>query len=173
MNKNPSSGAIARLCPDCGLCCNSVLFADVELQRGDDAGRLIELGMSLKKKGMKRAFAQPCRCFDGMLCRVYADRPQRCRTFACGLLKRVQAGGMEIMAALKKIAETQLLAEKVRQRLRQLGQKDERLALTHRYQQAISAPIDLSAGADAAEWRGKLALAVNDLMHTLQRDFLK
>ncbi len=31
------------LCPDCGLCCNGVLFADVELRAGDDAGRLKQL----------------------------------------------------------------------------------------------------------------------------------
>jgi len=35
--------AISQLCPNCGLCCNGVLFADVELRAGDDAGRLAEL----------------------------------------------------------------------------------------------------------------------------------
>ena len=49
--------AINQLCPACGLCCNGVLFADVELQPGDNAGRLIDLGMALKKKGMKRALS--------------------------------------------------------------------------------------------------------------------
>ena len=173
MNKSSPTVFVSQLCPKCGLCCNGVLFADVELRKGDDAQRLAELGLSLEKKGRQRAFAQPCACFDGKLCRIYDERPKRCRSFECGLLKRVAAGGMDTKAALGKIVKTQGLAEKVRRLLRQLGQKDEHLALTHRYQQTMSAPIDLSAGEDAAELRGELMLAVNDLMQTLQRDFLK
>ena len=165
--------AVEQLCPDCGLCCNGVLFADVELQNGDNSGRLIDLGMSLKKKGMKCAFAQPCHCFDGKLCRIYADRPRRCATFECGLLKRVQSGEMSAPAALKHIADAKKLVEKVRQLLRQLGDNDERLALTRRYSRMMAKPIDLSAGEDTGEARGELMLAVNDLMHVLQREFLK
>jgi len=164
---------IEQLCPKCGLCCNGVLFADVELRKGDDAQRLAELGLSLKKKGRKQAFAQPCACFDGKLCRVYAERPVYCRAFECGLLKRVAAGGMEAEAALEKIAGAQQLAEKVRQLLRGLGDKDERLALTRRYAQVMREPVDLSGGEDAVELRGELMLAVKDLMQTFQRDFLK
>jgi Fe-S-cluster containining protein len=155
------------------LCCNGVLFADVELQKGDNAGRLIDLGMALKKKWMKRAFVQPCHCFDGKLCRIYADRPKRCATFECGFLKRVQSGEMSATAALKRIAAAKKLAEKVRRLLRQLGDKDEQLALTKRYSRVMSQPIDLAAGEDTGEARGELMLAVNDLMHVLQREFLK
>jgi hypothetical protein len=165
--------AISQLCPACGLCCNGVLFADVELQKGDNAGRLIDLGMALKKKGMKRAFVQACRCFDGKLCRIYADRPKRCAMFECGLLKRVQSGEMPAPTALKRIADATKLAEKVRRLLRQLGDKDEQLALTKRYSRVMSQPIDLGAGEDTGEARGELMLAVNDLMHVLQREFLK
>jgi len=165
--------AISQLCPNCGLCCNGVLFADVELQKGDSAGRLIDLGMSLKKKGMKRVFAQPCRCFDGKLCQIYDDRPKRCATFECGLLKRVQSGAMPAPAALKRISDAKKLVEKVRQLLRRLGDNDEQLALTKRYGKMMAKPIDLSAGEDTGEARGELMLAVNDLMHLLQRDFLK
>jgi hypothetical protein len=164
---------IDQLCPNCGLCCNGVLFADVELQQDDDAGRLIDLGMALKKKGMKRAFVQPCRFFDGKLCRIYADRPGRCAAFECGLLKRVQSGEMSAPAALKRIAAAKTLAEKVRRQLRRLGDQDEQLALTKRYSRMMSRSIDLSAGEDAGEARGELMLAVNDLMHVLQREFLR
>lgn len=165
--------AIERLCPVCGLCCNGVLFADVELQKDADAGRLTELGLALKKKGTKQAFLQPCHCFDGKLCRIYEDRPSRCRTFECGLLKRVQTGELETKAALKQIAATQELVEAVRHLLRELGDREETLALTKRYARAMSAPIDLSAGDGAADLRGELMLAVNDLMHALQREFLR
>ena len=173
VNKTTSTNCISQLCPNCGLCCNGVLFADVQLLKSDNAGRLIDVGMALKKKGMKRAFVQPCRCFDGKLCRIYADRPKRCATFECGLLKRVQSGAMPAPAALKLIADARKLVEKVRRLLRRLGDKDEQLALTKRYGRMMSQPIDLSADEDTGEARGELMLAVNDLMHVLQRDFLK
>ena len=173
MNTAGPTDAVSQLCPNCGLCCNGVLFADVELRKGDDARRLVELGLILEKKGRKQAFTQPCACFDGTLCRVYGERPKRCRTFECGLLKRVQAGRMEAEAALDHIARAQQLAEKVRQLLRSLGDQDEALALTRRYARVMREPVDLSGSEDAVELRGKLMLAVNDLMQALQRDFLK
>jgi Fe-S-cluster containining protein len=173
MNTNEPTDAVSQLCPKCGLCCNGVLFADVELRKGDDIQRLAELGLSLEKKGRQQAFAQPCACFDGKLCRIYNERPKRCRTFECGLLKRVQAGEMGTDAALKTIAEAQRLAEKVRGQLRRLGQSDEQLALNRRYAQVMREPIDLSGPEDAAELRGELMLAVNDLMQMLRQDFLK
>ena len=80
---------------------------------------------------------------------------------------------MPATAALKRIADAKKLAEKVRRLLRRLGDKDEQLALTKRYSRVMSQPIDLAAGEDAGEARGELMLAVNDLMHALQREFLK
>lgn len=165
--------SIDQLCPNCGLCCDSTLFADVELRAGDDAKRLAILGLTLEKKGRgKLAFAQPCACFDGKLCGIYHDRPKRCRAFECGLLKRVEAGELTANVALKKISEAKKRAEQVRELLRSLGQRDEQMALTHRYAAAMSAPVDLSDERNA-ERHGELMLAVNDLMSVLQRDFLK
>jgi len=137
--KNPIT-AVGQLCPSCGLCCDSTLFADVELRAGDDAKRLKQLGLSLQKKGRgKLAFAQPCACFDGKLCGIYQDRPKRCRTFECGLLKRVEADGMTVNAALKKISIAKKQAEKVRELLSLTGQQDEQLALTRRAARRIDA----------------------------------
>lgn len=165
---------VEQLCPNCGLCCDSALFADVELRVGDDAKRLVKLGLTLEKKGRgKLAFAQPCACFDGKLCQIYDDRPKRCRTFECGLLKRVQADELNAGAALKKIAGAKILVKKVRELLCSLGEKNERSALTKRYANAMSAPVDLSASENNSELRGELMLAVNDLMQILQHDFLK
>jgi uncharacterized protein len=165
---------IEQLCPNCGLCCDSTLFADVELRAGDDAKRLVKLGLTLEKKGWgKLAFAQPCACFDGKLCKIYDDRPKRCRTFECGLLKKVGANELNAGAALKKISEAKILVKKVRKLLCSLGEKNERSALTKRYANAMSAPVDLSASENNSELRGELMLAVNDLMQILQRDFLK
>lgn len=167
---NAQADSVAQLCPKCGLCCDGTLFADVELQKGDDAGRLVKLGLSLKKKGVKRVFVQPCTCFDGRFCNIYGERPKHCRLFECGLLKKVQAGEIPTDAALKTISEAKKLAERVRQLLHQLGQRDEQKALTHRYAEAMSAPMDLTK--DDADARGELMLAVNNLMQTFQREFL-
>jgi len=164
---------IEQLCPNCGLCCDSTLFADVELRAGDDAKQLRQLGLTLEKKGRsKLAFPQPCACFDGKLCGIYADRPKRCRLFECGLLKRVEADAMTAGAALEKISEAKKHAENVRGLLRSIGQCDETMALTHRYAEVMSAPMDLS-DENSAERRGELMLAVSDLMQLLQRDFLR
>jgi hypothetical protein len=174
MNAGRSTNAVSQLCPNCGLCCNGVLFADVELRAGDDAKRLKQLGLTLEKKGQgKLAFAQSCACFEGKLCGIYAERPQRCRTFECGLLKRIQDGGLEVDTALKTISGTKRQVETVRGLLRQLGQKDDQLAMTKRYALAMSAPIDLSDHENDTELRGELMLAVDKLMRLLQRDFLK
>ena len=86
-------------------------------------------------------------------------------------MKRVEENEMTANAALKKISVAKIQVEKVRGLLRSLGQRDEKMALTHRYAAAMSAPIDL-ADETNAERHGELMLAVNDLMTRLQRDFL-
>jgi Fe-S-cluster containining protein len=164
---------IEQLCPTCGLCCNGVLFADVELRKGDDAERLADLGLSLVKKGCHRAFTQPCACFDSKLCRIYTERPKRCRTFECGLLKRVQAGELGAGAALKTIAQAKHQVEKVCELLRCTGSDDGQLALSQRYERAMSGPVDLSGGKASSGRPGKLMANYRDLMKMLQRDFLK
>jgi Fe-S-cluster containining protein len=164
---------IEQLCPNCGLCCDSTLFADVELRAGDDAKRLAKLGLTLEQKTKSKvAFAQPCACFDGKLCGIYQDRPKRCRLFECGLLKKMEADELTASAALKKISEAKRQAENVRALLRSLSQRDEQMALTHRYTEVMNGPMDFS-NKDDAERRGELMLAVNDLMTRLQRDFLR
>ena len=173
MSKHSFTDAISQLCPKCGLCCNGVLFADVKLRKGDDAKRLAELGLPLEKKGGQQAFAQPCGCFDGKLCRIYNDRPKRCRSFECGLLKRVQAGELDADAALKTIAQAKRQVEKVCKHLRGTGSDDERFALSQRYERSMSEPVDLSGGKASAGLPGKLMTTYRDLMQTLQRDFLK
>jgi len=173
MNPNGPTDFVSQLCLNCGLCCNGVLFADVELRKGDDPQQLAELGLGLGRKGRRLAFAQPCACFDGKLCKIYSQRPKRCRTFECGLLKRVQAGQLDAGMALKLIGQAKRQVQKVSKLLRRSGSDDERLALSHRYDQAMRKPVDLSAGNIATALPGKLMSAYGDLMRRLQRDFLK
>lgn len=163
--------AIVRLCPACGLCCNGVLFGDVELQRGDHAKQLAELGVDFFRKGRKTAFSQPCSCFDGRLCGIYTDRPKQCRAFECGLLKRVNAGKLTPGAALKTIAEARRSAEVVLRLVRELGSADEAKPLNQRYAEVAAQPIDMSASEAQVERRGELMMAVAKLGQFLERNF--
>ena len=167
-----SSDAVSQLCPACGLCCNGVLFGDVELQRDDDAKNLAALGMALqKKKSGKICFTQPCSCFDGKFCDIYENRPKRCRTFECRLLERTQSGKVTVSSALKAIAEARRCADDVRKLVRELGQNDERMPLNRRYSEVMSQPINF-ADEEKSEHRGELMLAVHKLTKILERDFL-
>ncbi len=153
------------------MCCNGVLFADVELQKGDDAARLDALGMFLEKRGRKLRFQQPCSCFDGKLCRIYAERPSRCAAFECGLLLRVREEVVTTAAALQTIRATLRQADRVRELLQRLGQKDEDWPLTHRFNEVMARPLDLSEGEEEADLRGELMSEMDRLMEMLQHDF--
>lgn len=154
------------------MCCNGVLFGDVELQREDDARALAALGLELLRKGKKQCFRQPCACFDGKLCEIYARRPIRCRSFECRLLQRVQAGEMNGERALRAIADARRAINRVRQLLEELGQQDERLPLNRRYAEVIAWPIDLSANEETTDRRSELMLAVHELTQILGSEFL-
>ena len=166
------SSAVAALCSQCALCCNGVLFADVRLQAGDDAARLQSLGVKLREGRATARFNQPCSCLDGKLCRIYPDRPMRCRTFECRLLQRTQSGEVGEGTALKKIAKAHRCAEDVRRILRALGDTDEAVPLSRRYQRMMRRAIDLSADEKQIELRGELMLAVSRLVGILEQDFL-
>ena len=164
--------AIDQLCLQCGLCCDGTLFADVELRAGDDAKQLKKLGLPIAAKGKsKLAFPQSCACFDGKLCRIYEQRPKRCRKFACGLLKQVEAGQLDPAAALKTIGTARKQFEKVNTLLVAMGQGDRAVALTQRFSSAMSAPMDLADETNAENY-GELMAAMDQLMQQLQRDFL-
>jgi Fe-S-cluster containining protein len=166
--------AIDCLCPNCGLCCDGALFADVELRLGDDAKQLARLGLTIAKKGRRKlAFAQPCACFDGKYCKIYRARPGQCRLFECALLKKTGAGEMSTDAALEMISEAKTLANRVRTLLRALGQRSDKQAMTHCYAEAMTAPIDLSCDDNVGERHGQLMRAFGDLMELLEREFLQ
>jgi Fe-S-cluster containining protein len=190
---------IRQLCLRCGICCNGVLFRDVELQARDDPLRLRALGLPLQKRradsearkdlatalsGPRRwRLPQPCSALgpDGR-CRVYPDRPSRCRAFECVLFKEVQAGRRELLAGLRVIRAALDQADRIKNLLRQLGDTEESLALSLRFQRmqkamgsrrlpgesaALYANLRLAAHESYAE----LTLAVHDLNLILGREF--
>jgi uncharacterized protein len=163
------------LCLECGLCCNGVIFADVQLQPGDDAGKLRSLGLALvanqKSKVEIQKFKQPCAAFGGCRCNIYSERPKYCREFECLLLKSVKAGRTDSAAALRIIRTALRRVEKVKHLLQELGDEDDTVALNKRFRRMKrrleSGPLD----AKAAEKFGKLTLAVHHLNMLLAEKF--
>lgn len=155
------------LCLNCGLCCNGVLFKDVELQAGDDVARLQSLGLPVSTprsaKGFAR-FSQPCAALQAdCKCCVYGDRPSRCRDFECAVFKAVQAGEMETAAALRTIKQARQKADKVLRLLRKLGDLDEHVALSVRFRRLKKRVESGQFEEEAVDLYGELTLAVHDL----------
>lgn len=163
--------AVDTLCQKCGLCCNGVLFADVELTRSDKVSQLSALGLATFRKRGTPAFHQPCSCFDGKLCRIYSDRPAQCRAFECRLLKRVQRNEMAVSQALQVIREALRQVQEVAHLCRELRHPDEHMSLTARYSAIMREPIDLAEESARQKRRSKLAMAMARLMAHLERHF--
>jgi uncharacterized protein len=164
----PIDAAIAKLCLQCGLCCNGVLFKDVELQPGDDPATLKRLGIPLTKTNK---FPQPCVALNGCECRIYANRPTRCRQFECALLKSVVAGDVEIPAALRIVRETQRKADKVKRLLRELGDTEETRALSLRFKRMQRRFNVGDFEESKLDIFGDLTLAVHELNLALRTKF--
>lgn len=161
---------VAQLCPHCALCCNGVLFKDVELQPGDDAAKLKSLGLPVSGSRVAK-FPQPCAALAGCTCRVYARRPARCRQFDCALLQALATGTTDAAAALRVIRRTSESAEKIRRLLRELGDRNEHLSLSLRFRRTQRRLESLHLDDDTAEIFGQLTLAVHDLNRRLRQHF--
>jgi uncharacterized protein len=162
---------LTELCQACGLCCNGVLFADVKLRPADRSDRLSALGAALAKNGNRLVLPQPCSCFDGKLCRIYADRPSLCRAFECHVLKRAVAGALSQAGARSIVSQTLREARTVRALLLRLGDTNEDLPLTLRYARMMEQPISL-ADPSSSRRRATLMRAMDKLARRLAKEFL-
>lgn len=159
-----------KLCLSCGLCCNGVIFADVQLQRGDNSAKLRALG-ALKANTKK--FPQPCTMHDGCRCAIYSERPQYCREFECLLLKNTQGGRVTEAEALRTIKLARKNAARVADLLEQLGDHDSTKALSKRFQ-AMRRKLETSiVTPEDAELFGLLTVAVHELNMVLSEQFYR
>ena len=155
------------LCLACGMCCDGTLFDNVRFGSDEDSSGLKARGLPVRRSRAKQPaayFKQPCQALcEDMKCRVYADRPQQCRSFECGVFKALRAGSVTLDPALRLVKRTRAKANKVRGLLRELGEEDERSSLglrLRRVQRQLSAgELDPSAGEAFAE----LGLAMHQL----------
>jgi uncharacterized protein len=164
------------LCLECGLCCNGVIFADVQLQPGDNTKRLELLGLvpvgrrgkaevpEAKSKIQRLKFAQPCAAFGGdCRCRIYPDRPKYCREFECLLLKSVTTGKTEPSVARRIVRTARRRVEKVKRLLRSLADTDEHVALSLRFRRMQKRLEKMDPDEKTADLFGQLTLAFQDL----------
>jgi Fe-S-cluster containining protein len=154
------------LCLKCGLCCNGVIFADVQLEPEDDATRLRALGLPFANQNSKikiQKFKQPCSAFAGCRCNIYAERPKYCREFECLLLKSVKAGDTSRTRAMRIIGTALERVKKVKELLCALGDRDEHLALSKRFQRTKRRLEGDELDDETAERFSELTLAVHDL----------
>jgi uncharacterized protein len=93
-------------CIGCGLCCDGTIFAKAIVTPGEEA-RLLEHGLELVTRSEQTFFLQPCRYASCGQCTNYQDRFDICRSFRCDLLKRYQAGGIDLAEA-RAMVETAL-----------------------------------------------------------------
>ena len=168
MSESEASSAAARLCAECGLCCNGVMFHTVRLQPEDSAKELAAMGLKLKRKKGANYLIQPCPAFRGSHCSIYAARPERCRLFECRQLKRVAAGKITEAMALAKIREVQRLVEEVNGLLEATGGTNAKRPLSKRCEKAMAEPAMDDA---AAQLQSRIASAMRELDALLDRDF--
>ena len=121
---------------------------------------------------MFEKFPQPCSalCSD-KTCRIYADRPIRCRQFECALFKSVSSVAVSAEAAFRIIRKARLRAEKVRRLLRKLGDEKETLALSLRFRRLRRRIESQPLTDEIADDYAKLSLAVHELNLQLRADF--
>ena len=160
-----------RLCAACGLCCNGVMFHSMELQPSDQLKELLSLGMKLKKKRKQVLILQPCSAYKDSCCAIYAQRPQRCRLFACRQLLRVRSGEIAEQDALEKISDVKSRIDSLDELLDLAGATNRRRSLKRRHQKILDEPLDESGAPAAAALRERLAEAMLELEEVLESDF--
>ena len=148
----------ARLCLDCGLCCNGVLFDQVDLQSGDNRKALKARGLKIKRG---QWFNQPCTALCGTLCQLYRERPVRCRLFECRQYRLVAAGETSYEAAAARIAQVQDRVAEVEAMLAQCGSGNVRKPLAQRYATALELDPEAVGAGGLAAAMGRLQLELN------------
>jgi Fe-S-cluster containining protein len=168
----PADPAVAsRLCAQCGLCCNGVLFHTVQLQPGDSSKAISALGLKLKRKQGRHFVLQPCPAFCDSQCSIYAARPERCRLFECQQLKRLAAGEITEDMVLEKIHQAQQRVEQLNELLKQAGPTNPKQPLSKRCEKVLAEPLGPTAAPSAVAQQTRLKLAMQELDALLNADF--
>lgn len=166
-----ASSAAARLCGTCGMCCDGVLFHSVELQPADSPRQLASLGMKLRRKKGVEFFLQPCsmhREENGQCsCKIYEERPERCRAFDCRQLQAVAAGSKTEAAALEMIRTAKAGVATANELISRISETNPNRSLAHRAANALT----LARGAEKTPLQAELESAMQGLEELLNKEF--
>ena len=164
------------LCFECGVCCNGVIFADGQLEPGDNVDRLKQLGLRLiaasKRSTAGPKFRQPCSAFRNCRCEIYSDRPKYCREFECLLLKSVNSGKTDRKSALRIVQLARKQSDTVNRLLGELGESDVSTALGARFRRVKRRLENGIADNETADRFAQLSLAVHELNLLLREAFV-
>ena len=138
MTTSETADAASRLCLDCGMCCNGVLFQIVRLQPGDSVRELESLGLKLSRKKSAPYFRQPCEKLIECTCSIYESRPMRCRLFECRQLHRLENREASEEEIARVIESAKSAVENVKTLLLEAGNESLHLPLSERYDQVMA-----------------------------------
>jgi uncharacterized protein len=161
MTPSEIAAAASRLCLDCGMCCNGVLFQIVRLQPGDSVRELESLGLKLSRKKREPYFRQPCDKLKECTCSIYESRPLRCRFFECRQLHRLENKEASEEEIARVIESAKSAVKNVETLLVEAGNESLHLPLSERYDQVMA-----SESADE-----NLREAMEGLQQILNADF--
>lgn len=160
------------LCQACGLCCNGVLFRDVQLAPERERSTLTGAGLPVRDLKRKCVLPQPCAALGNDLrCAIYAQRPEQCRRFECLLYQSVAANQTPPASALQIIASARRAAARVERLLARLGDDRTDRPLARRFQTTRTRMHRLGPDEESLDTFAELTLAVHDLNVLLQRHF--
>lgn len=100
------------LCASCGLCCDGTLFDHAKAEE-EELARLEAAGMDVFRGEDSLRFRQPCPAYKGACCSIYADRFATCRSFRCALLRRLEAGEVDLGQAQETVRTAKELLARV------------------------------------------------------------
>jgi hypothetical protein len=114
----PHGDAAQDICTSCGFCCDGTMFRFVAFVDRVEMERCSSVGLTTLQG--KQFFTQPCTAFDTTVgCKIYPDRPQRCRDFSCQLLGKFQRGEISRALAINTIDTAKQLRLQVLEAARQ------------------------------------------------------
>jgi hypothetical protein len=103
------------LCANCGLCCDGTLFDQARAEE-TELTRLAAAGLQVFHAQGRDRFRLPCPALDGACCTIYANRFAICRSFRCALLRRLDAGEVDLGQALKTVGAAKALLARIEAR---------------------------------------------------------
>lgn len=127
--------------------------------------------MKLRRKKGVEFFLQPCSMNqeeNGLCsCKIYEDRPVRCRVFNCKQLQEVDAGDKSEAEALEKIQQAKSCVARVNELIAQIAETNHNRSLAHRVANALT----LDKGAERTPAQDELESAMKRLEELLQNEF--